>query len=63
MGSVNWERPMKCFFCEYDKGPLSNTVSLCNLCFNFNRFKPKTRMHPRQYHEWQRYKEWEETQK
>ena len=46
-----------CFFCEYDVGPLGNIKPQCKTCFNFNNFQLKKRMHPRQYHEWLKFKE------
>lgn len=51
------EATNKCFFCEYDIGPLGNIKPQCKTCFNFKNFQVKKKMHPRQYHEWQKYKE------
>lgn len=54
--SIQKNRPKKCEFCEFDRGRLTPAPVECATCSNFNNFKFKQRMHPRQAHEWQMYK-------
>ena len=59
MKDLGPSRPMKCFFCEHDRGPLASEKPHCDTCFDFRNFQVKKYMHPRQYHEWIKYKEYE----
>lgn len=45
----------RCFFCEYDTGPYKDTPTECKNCVDFNNFKRKKRMAPRQAYEYERY--------
>jgi hypothetical protein len=60
MQNLGFSRPQKCFFCEHDRGHIASTnPPQCDTCFNFKNFQVKKKMHPRQYHDWQKYKEYE----
>ena len=56
------KRPIKCEFCELDKGPREPykhpDCKSCWSCFhtNYSHFQRKKRMHTRQYYEWLQYK-------
>lgn len=60
MRDLRYDNPQKCFFCEHDRGPLAKSKPQCETCLNFNNFQVKKNMHPRQYHDWIKFKEREE---
>ena len=45
---IQRNRPKKCEFCEFDRSPRVTKPSECINCHNFNNFRLKKRMHPRQ---------------
>ena len=50
----------RCFFCEFERGPLTDPLEICKECCDFNNFKPKIRMTQSMAHEYERFKKEEE---
>lgn len=53
---IQRNRPKKCDFCEFDRGPRVANPSECVECYNFDNFQLKKRMCTRQKYEWETYK-------
>lgn len=51
-------RPIKCEFCEFDKGPRYDGAKPehCKTCSDYSEFQLKKKMCVRQNYEWQQYK-------
>ena len=56
MARYNYRGPKdRCLFCEYDTSPYKDTPSECKNCLDFDNFRRKKRIHPRQMYEYEQY--------
>lgn len=46
----------KCYFCEYDRGPLIEQSEICNTCHRSDKFQVKKRMSPRESYEYEMFR-------
>lgn len=53
---IQKNRPKKCDFCEFERGPKVDPLVECQECVDYNNFQLKKRMRTMQNYEWQAYK-------
>ena len=53
---IQKNRPKKCDFCAFERGPKVTPLPECQACINYNNFQLKKRMRTMQNYEWQAYK-------
>ena len=53
---IQKNRPKKCDFCAFERGPNVEPLAECQQCVDFNNFQLKKLMRTIQQHEWQAYK-------